>query len=227
MHKSVVWMIGGAILLVMAAGGVFLVGGGYNVAADEPHWSVTAAILEAARDRSITRRASSIAVPDLADPELVALGAEHYASMCAGCHLAPGAGDSELRAGLYPRPPNLAAGTDSTAGHQHPARSPAEQFWIIKHGVKMSGMPAWGATHDDTSIWGMVAFLRQLPTLDPVSYAALTGVATEAGHGGHAHGDGEASHVDDHHATGDSGTEHATGDSGTEEAHEHVGHAGH
>ncbi len=85
--------------------------------------------------------------------------------MCTGCHLAPGVGDNEMRQGLYPQPPNLSQPRD---------RSPAQLFWIIKHGLKMTGMPAWGVTHDDEAIWGLVAFLQQLPTMDAAAYAALT-----------------------------------------------------
>lgn len=111
-------------------------------------------------------------MPNLADKDLVALGAEHYSAMCSGCHLAPGINDTEIRAGLYPLPPNLATSK----------RPPAEQFWIIKHGIKMSGMPAWGKTHDDEAIWGLVAFLRQLPDLNVTEYATLTGSSEEAKH---------------------------------------------
>jgi len=80
--------------------------------------------------------------------------------MCTGCHLAPGMGDSEIRPGLYPQPPNLS---------QEPV-DPSEAFWVIKHGIKMSAMPAWGRTHDDATIWDMVAFVQQLPHLTPAQY---------------------------------------------------------
>jgi mono/diheme cytochrome c family protein len=138
--------------------------GAYNVAADEPHSSIAARALATIRDRSIAIRAEPLQVPNLANPALIAQGAEHYADMCTGCHLAPGMADSEMRQGLYPKPPNLT---------QRRARSPAESFWIIKHGIKMSAMPAWGSTHDDQTIWAIVAFLQQLPTLDASEYSAL------------------------------------------------------
>ena len=51
---------------------------------------------------------------------------------------------------------------------------PAETFWIIKHGIKMTAMPAWGKTHDDRLIWDMVAFVRKLPGLSPAQYQAIT-----------------------------------------------------
>lgn len=65
--------------------------------------------------------------------------------------------------------------------------NPAETFWIIKHGVKMSAMPAWGATHDDRRMWAMVVFLQQLPRLTPAQYQILTARA-DGEEGGHDHG---------------------------------------
>jgi mono/diheme cytochrome c family protein len=79
--------------------------------------------------------------------------------------------------GLYPAPPNLSKQEDEH-GHDHadgdPAQSAQRQFWIIKHGIKASGMPAWGATHDDQRIWAMVAFLQKLPELNPEQYQIIT-----------------------------------------------------
>lgn len=140
--------------------------GVYNIAADEPHWSITDRALGTIRERSIAVRAAPLQVPNLADPAMIRLGAEHYAEMCTGCHLAPAMAETDMRQGLYPKPPNLT---------QRRARGPGESFWIIKHGIKMSAMPAWGSSHDDQTIWAIVAFLQQLPTLDEQEYASLTG----------------------------------------------------
>jgi mono/diheme cytochrome c family protein len=179
--KKVIW-----IAVMMGVAGVVALGwaysGQYNVAADAPHWGLTTRMLATIRDRSIEARAADLTVPDLADPALIALGAEHYAGMCTGCHLAPGVGDNEMRQGLYPQPPNLSERRD---------RSPAQSFWIVKHGLKMSGMPAWGVTHDDEAIWGLVAFLQQLPTMDATAYKALTDDASVANHDHNAHEHGE------------------------------------
>jgi mono/diheme cytochrome c family protein len=163
-----------AVLAVLAMG--VLYSGTFNVAADDPHWGVTSSALETVRERSISRQAGDLSVPpNLAEPKLVASGASEYAEMCTACHLAPGMGDTELRKGLYPMPPKLA---------EHGAhRAPAEQFWIIKHGLKMTGMHAWGLTHDDDRIWSMVAFLQKLPSLSAEQYKELA----ESGEGGHSH----------------------------------------
>jgi mono/diheme cytochrome c family protein len=117
------------------------------------------------RERSVAVRAKDIEVPsDLADPKRIALGAGQYAEMCAGCHLAPGMRRTEIARGLYPRAPEL---------RRKGRLTPAEQFWVVKHGVKMTGMPAWGVTHDDDVLWSVVAFLRKLPELTPDQYQAL------------------------------------------------------
>jgi mono/diheme cytochrome c family protein len=147
--------------------------GAFSVAADVPHSGLTSRALALVRDRSIAAGAADLTVPNLADRDLIALGAEHYSAMCTGCHLAPGIATSELRQGLYPAPPDFSAGI---------SLRPAEAFWVIKHGIKMSAMPAWGGTHDDRTIWAMVAFLQQLPTLDAKAYAALTGAPDAADH---------------------------------------------
>ena len=174
--------LGVAALVIVAVVTAATYLGSYNVAADEPHWSLTEGILAGIRNRSIASRASAVTVRDLADPELISQGAGHYAAMCAGCHLAPGMAETELRAGMYPKPPDFTVPS---------GRDPRETFWIIKHGIKMSGMSAWGTTHDDESIWGLVAFVRQLPNLDATAYQRAVGSHGESGHehGSSAHGD--------------------------------------
>jgi mono/diheme cytochrome c family protein len=170
------------VVFIAVAGVVY--GGGFNVAADVPHWRVTASALERARDRSIASQSADVAVPDtLGDPKVIANGASEYAEMCTACHLAPGVQDTELRKGLYPMPPKLA--------ERGTRRSAAEQFWIVKHGLKMTGMPAWGLTHDDDRLWSMVAFLQKLPSLTPAQYQELVA----SGAGGHSH-DSEEGHDD-------------------------------
>ncbi len=175
-----------AAVVVVLLGAAFVYSGIFNVAADEPHWSVTRRLLETTRERSIALRAREVgAPPSLEDPELVAMGAEEYGEMCTGCHLAPGMKDSEIRAGLYPKPPNLVEhGKD---------RTPAQDFWIVKHGLKMTGMPAWGATHDDRTIWSMVAFLQKLPQLSSAQYRELIAQARASRHE-HKHDDDEPPH---------------------------------
>lgn len=158
-------IIAGVFVAVSAAAAIAIYLGLYNVAADVPHTQPVYWLLETARERSIEARAKGITVPgDLADPNRIASGAGQYAEMCADCHLAPGMKRTEIARGLYPRAPELRRGTDLT---------PAEQFWVVKHGLKMTGMPAWGVTHSDELLWDVVAFLQKLPDLTPEEYQSL------------------------------------------------------
>ena len=160
-----------AVIAIGAAGLGFVYSGAYDVAADVPHTQLVYWLLDTARDRSVAVRAQSVQVPDdLGDPKRIATGAGLYAEMCSGCHLAPGMEKTEISQGLYPAAPDLARGTDLTA---------AQEFWIIKHGIKMTGMAAWGKTHNDTLIWDMVAFLQKLPTLSADQYKTLVKSAPE------------------------------------------------
>jgi mono/diheme cytochrome c family protein len=155
----------GGLLAVVTGAALAVYFGAYNFAADVPHTQPIYWLLETARERSIEVRSEGIAVPDdLSDPKRIQLGAGQYAEMCAGCHLAPGMKRTEIARGLYPRAPELRRVTDL---------GPAEAFWVVKHGIKMTGMPAWGVTHDDEMLWDVVAFLQKLPDLTPEQYRAL------------------------------------------------------
>ena len=161
---AVATLVGLAILLVLGAYSGF-----YDVGADRPHTAPVRALLTVLRDRSIERHAAGIVVPGLDDPARVHEGAEHYSAMCVDCHLAPGITVSEIRAGLLPHPPNLA----------QQSVDPRVAFWAIKHGIKASGMPAWGQTHDDEEIWNIVSFVHQLPHMTPDDYRAMTAATEE------------------------------------------------
>ena len=159
-----------ALALVLGLGAAaFIYLGVYNIAAAAPHTPVVYSLLEKLRDRSIVVHARGITAPtDLASAQRVSTGAGLYTEMCSGCHLGPGVEKSEMSQGLYPQAPELAKSQDL---------SPEQQFWIIKHGVKLSAMPAWGRTHPDPLIWDMVAFVRKLPGMTPEQYKALVASA--------------------------------------------------
>lgn len=152
-----------AVLALAGLAALAAYSGAYDVAADEPHWRITERALQLVRQRSIETRADDLQVPDLADEKRVLAGAGEYAEMCAACHLGPGVEDTELRRGLNPQPPELARGR----------LDPREVFWVIKHGIKATGMPAWGRTHDDELLWNLVAFVQTLPRLDAKGYREL------------------------------------------------------
>lgn len=152
-------LTGLAVLLLLGAVGLL---GGYNIAADAPHTRPVLWLLQTVRDRSIAARARDVVVPaDLGSATRIVAGAGLYNEMCSGCHLGPGLEPSEISQGLYPRAPELSRGS---------LLSPVEEFWVIKHGIKMTGMAAWGPTHNDKLIWDMVAFVQKLPGMSAAQY---------------------------------------------------------
>ena len=145
---------------IAAVGGTYIYSGLYDIGADTRHWLITEKIVGIVRERSIESRAKDITVPNLENPQLVLQGAGQYAAMCANCHLAPRMDDTGISLGLYPKPPDLSQASVD----------PKVAFWVVKHGIKMSGMPAWGRSHDDLTLWSIVAFVSRLPGMEPQEY---------------------------------------------------------
>lgn len=165
-------VIAGAIGVTAIVG--FAFSGIYDVSASSSHSSVVTWLLSTTSHASIERQAKDIEVPNLDDDALALAGVNDFNGMCAGCHGAPGQTPEAMGQGLNPPPPDLA---ESAA-----EMSPAELFWVTKHGIKMTGMPAWGATHNDDAIWPVVAFMTKLPELDASSYQDLLENAGDMGH---------------------------------------------
>jgi mono/diheme cytochrome c family protein len=180
-------------IFILLGGGLFLYSGIYPMGADSRHKALTYWLLETLRERSIARAANDIKVPgNINSPDRLLAGGADYNAMCAGCHLQPGITENDFTLGLYPAPPSLTQAANehdhvhaSTAGDEN--SSLKRQFWIIKHGIKASGMPAWGPGHDDERIWNMVAFLQRLPELTAVQYQILTATARNNSSGEHEH----------------------------------------
>jgi mono/diheme cytochrome c family protein len=158
-------VIAAALAVGVIGAGLFIESGYYNIGADDHHTKIVFAVVEHLRERSIEVRARGLEAPALDDPKRIEAGAERYAALCVGCHLAPGVAKSDIRSGMYPHPPSLA---------QEEMRDSRRAFWTIKHGIKMSAMPAWGKSLDDVLIWDIVAFVRKMPEMTPESYQELS-----------------------------------------------------
>jgi len=159
-------------VIIVGAGLGIIFSGTYNVAATEPHNPLAAWVFDTTMDYSVRHQAQGIQVPDLTKPDMVQNGFRHYDEMCVECHGAPGKEPEELAKGLNPPPPDLVESV--------PEWKPAELFWIVKHGVRMTGMPAWGPTHSDDKLWAVVAFLEKLPKLTAAEYKAMEAGAGDA-----------------------------------------------
>lgn len=191
-RPQVVWKtlaITFALLLALIA--VVVLSGAYNIGADAPHTKAVSGLLELTRERSISEHSSDLEVPsDLASPQRIATGAGLYAEMCSQCHLGPGVAPTEISQGLYPPAPKLAENQELDA---------KGQFWVIKHGIKLTAMPAWGKTHDDALIWDMVAFVRGLPKMSAEQYRAAIADAPADHDAAMSQESAGHSHADDGH----------------------------
>jgi mono/diheme cytochrome c family protein len=185
--------------------------GRMNIGADSGHWPVTDRMLTTIRENSVARQSRHITprLPDLADEMTLFEAVTGFDDMCAACHTPPGGSPTAMSRGLNPPAPDLAR----LAGE----RTPEEIFWVIKHGIRMSGMPAWGPTHSDEDLWPIVALITRFPEFADEDYGNLLDAAREAGVEHHHHNDDH-----DHAPHG----EHEQHDHGNhEQGHEH--HHGH
>lgn len=156
-------------LAVLAVAGGLLVAwsGLVSVAASSGHYALTSWFLHYTMRQAVKTQSALVEVPPgvLDDPGQVALGAVHYEDGCAPCHGAPGEPRSPLMLAMAPPPPWLP--------ELAPAWGDAALFWIVRHGIKYSGMPAWPAQGRPDEVWAVVAFLRALPDLDADAYRRL------------------------------------------------------
>lgn len=184
--KKIVFGLAIAILAIVG----FVFSGFYDVRASSEHSTLVSWLLSTTSRSSIERGARGLEIPDLSDPDLLRAGINDYEAMCVDCHGGPGRSPSPMGRGLNPLAPDLALSD----------LSPAELFWVTKHGIKMTGMPAWGATHQDAQLWPVVAFLRTLPDLGPSDYEARLAAAAGVGH--HASEPTPGDHANDSGAHG-------------------------
>ncbi|WP_447979999.1 c-type cytochrome [Candidatus Nitrospira bockiana] len=156
------------LFLVLAGmtGALLISAGAYNVSAAIPHTEIVQWLFATVRDRSIAVRSDDHQAPRLDDRERIKAGLRSYHDMCRVCHGAPGEEPTPIRQGLNPQPPKLDA-------QRTQRRDEGELFWIIKNGIRMTGMPAFGKTHKDEDLWSLVAFIRHLPAVRPEQYEAL------------------------------------------------------
>lgn len=166
-------LITGLLLAMLAALGFLgLLSGVVPIAASSGHWDITRAVLELGKRRSVDTHTLTLDAPPLASPELVFRGAGHYESGCRPCHGAPGVDRPRVALAMLPPPPNLSERVGSW--------QPEELFYIVKHGIKLTGMPAWPSQQRDDEVWAMTAFLRELPEMDAREYQRLAlGAAPE------------------------------------------------
>ncbi len=177
-----------AVLVVVTL--VLLFTGAYDVSAMNRETSLTQWAFSTMMDRSVKRQAAEIAVPPLDDSTMIRIGFDHYSDMCVSCHGSPAGGRTEAGEGLNPPAPDLSNVANDW--------KPSELYWIIKNGVRMTGMPAFGPTHQEKELWGMVAFVRKLPGMTAEQYKAYAARAA-AGEEESSEASGESHGIHAHH----------------------------
>jgi mono/diheme cytochrome c family protein len=155
----------GTLVVLGIAGVAYVYSGWFDVAASSSHNDLERWALNTTMKRSVVAGARSVGDPPPFGDEMFKDGFEHYDKMCTVCHGGPAIERSEIGEGLNPRAPDLAEAVK--------AWTPRQLFWIIKHGVKMTGMPSFGATHDDDEVWNIVAFVEKLPQISPEQYQQM------------------------------------------------------
>ena len=154
-------------LLVALMGGLLLAWSGlYSVAASRGHWWGVDLFLKFGMRSSVRTHAIGIEAPNLDKVNLIQKGAKYFQIGCASCHGSPGRPASPLARTLLPEPPDL--------GTSIPTWKPNELFWIVKNGLKYTGMPAWPAQERDDEVWAVVAFLLRLPGMEAAEFTELS-----------------------------------------------------
>jgi cytochrome c553 len=160
-------------LAVMAVGGFLLAASGViPIKASSGHWAVTRWLLQFSKQRSVSTNSLGMDAPPLDEARLVLKGAGAYETNCLACHGSPSLPAPRVARGMTPPPPYLPPALSKYED--------AEVFYIVKHGIKFTGMPAWPAQARDDEVWAMVAFLRALPRLDAGGYERLVRGGTGA-----------------------------------------------
>lgn len=170
--RTIGWAVALLFILIVAGVAGFVYFGVYNVAASVEHTRPVYRLLHFAMHRSVVAHADDIPVPRLDDPAKISDGVTHYQKYCVQCHGAPGIGPDPVAIGMTPAPANLVQ-----AGQEWKA---AELYWVVRHGVKMTAMPAWEFKLSDDEMWNVVALLKRMPQLSPQQYEGMVKAVSAA-----------------------------------------------
>lgn len=155
-----------AFMAVMTLAGLLGAASGIiPIKASSGHWAITRWFLQFSKQRSVATHTLGMESPILDEPGLVLKGAGAYEMNCRACHGSPAVPNPRVAQHMTPRPPYL----PSTVGNWESE----ELFYIVKHGIKFTGMPAWPARGRDDEVWAMVAFLQRFPSLKDEEYRRL------------------------------------------------------
>ena len=161
LRKLLPWALGlfaGGIVLVLA----IAYSGIFNIAASAGHPAWLEWFLTLGKERSVIVNSKPVDAPELNLAELVPLGAAHFQGGCATCHRTPGQALNPVYDQMLPPPPDLKI--------HAPMWTREQLFWIVRHGIQFTGMPAWSGHDRDDEVWAVVAFLEALPSMKTADY---------------------------------------------------------
>lgn len=197
----VIGFIIGVILLMLVPFVIFATGAMSFSAAAEPS-ALEEELAEWALMNSVRRRAPEEPNPLQGQAAALAEGLDHYKEYCVMCHGAPGVGRAEFAEAFFPPAPLF---DEHEAEEVNEEFTDGELFWIVDNGIRLTGMPAFGETHDDEEIWELVLVVQNLNSLTPAQTAelrrGLEDIIDDHGHGGDDHSEpGNAATDDDDHS---------------------------
>jgi mono/diheme cytochrome c family protein len=150
------------VLVVPIAIYSYVKSGVYNVAAAKPHTKFTEWLTHETMIHSVRSHAKGIVAPATVTADQVMRGFCSYETHCVACHGAAAVARQHWISGMEPQPPYLLDATHIW--------KPRELFWIVKNGIKMTGMPSWRDSLTDDQIWDVVAWLKASGELPPQTY---------------------------------------------------------
>jgi mono/diheme cytochrome c family protein len=154
-----------ALAAIFLAGLIILKTGLVNFSADQPSSDTEKHLAMSAVDASTDRHAPELKNPLPANEDTIVSGADLYMNHCAGCHGVPSNKDSVFANSFNPPVPVFFKDA--------PDMSENQNFYIIQHGIRWTGMPAWGKTLSSTQIWQLVTFLSNIEKLPPAAAKKL------------------------------------------------------
>ena len=163
--RTVVATLVAAAALAAAAAAAVVYSGAYYLSAARLHTLAVYSLLETTLQYSVRRRARDTEERPLDSPEIKRRGAVCFREHCVQCHGAPGVSPATIGLAMQPLPGPL---VDAAANWR-----PRELVWLTRHGIRMSGMPAWGGRLSEDDLWALAAFMQQLPALTPAGYGVL------------------------------------------------------
>ena len=149
-------------IVIIFVGGFLLLKKGYmSMAADVEPLPLEKSLAMGAVDASTERHAAERKNPTPATEENLVAGAQLYLNHCAGCHGVPSNPDPPFGRSFYPPVPAFFKDAPDMPENQN--------FYIIAHGVRWTGMPAWNKTLTEAQIWQVVTFLTNIEKLPPAA----------------------------------------------------------